>query len=94
LKRLVLAVVILALVAADVQAGPIRNLFHRFSQRRAERVAERSQAAPASPSCSTCQQPQAVPSSDCPDGRCPLQRRAVVAVPSNVVVFAVPQRMP
>lgn len=89
----ILALFAVLMLSSDAQAGPIRNLFARFQQRRAERVAERWQPT-ASPSCSTCSQPQAVPSGDCPDGRCPLQRRAVVVPTSQVVVFATPQRMP
>lgn len=108
MRRFLLAIAVLALVAAESQAGPIRNLFHRFQERRAARV---SGSCSSCSSCSSCQSapvaaytvPAAAPRS-CPDGRCPLRSESPVieqpASPSppvvepTVVVFATPRRMP
>lgn len=103
MKRFLLAVAVLALVAAESQAGPFRNLFHRFQERRAARVSGSCSSCQSAPVAAYSTSPATAPRS-CPDGRCPLRSETPAieqpaspppaVVESSVVVFATPRRMP
>lgn len=96
MKRPLLALAVLALVAADASAcGPVRGLFSRVRERIQDRrgVSQPPQfmlpGIPTSPIIRT-------PSADCPDGTCPLRRPVaqVQTLAPAAVVFEFPQRMP
>lgn len=99
MKRFILAAAVLALVAADVQAGPIRNLFARFQERRQARQEARYESCQQSAPLQAVAFPStglspAVPS-NCPGGRCPIRSSETPTIPEpTVVVFAAPRRMP
>ncbi len=96
MKRSILALAVLAMLAVDASAcGPVRGFFGRIRDRRQQSQQYTPTAATSCPTCPTAAPAQTVPG-NCPGGRCPirLSESPAATVEPSVVVFATPRRMP